>query len=77
MAWFRRRRGRHERGTPLVATATTVPAYAVPVPRLRVELGFRDGSTADLPPGSPQWQALQATAAALTVSLCRPAGRDR
>jgi len=49
---------------PVVAAAAVV---AVPVATgPRVELGFRDGSTAALLPGSPQAKALEEIASALT-----------
>jgi hypothetical protein len=65
---FRSRRpGKHSYG----AAVTAIPAQTVPVavaaPELpRVELGFRDGTTAALAPNSVQAQALRDIASALT-----------
>ena len=42
------------------------PVQAVEITAPRVELGFRDGSTAALAPGSPQALALEEIAATLT-----------
>ena len=55
----------------LLAVAPTVPAAAAlaPTPALpssRVQLGFRDGSTASLEPGSEQAVALEVLAGHLT-----------
>lgn len=78
----RRRRGRHEalalRGTvvaplpsapppweALPAAVPQQPPYGGPGP-VRVELGFRDGSTAALAPESAQARALLALADVLT-----------
>jgi hypothetical protein len=75
MRLFRRRRGRHELGgavrdLPVGALGwPPVPAFAaVPEPShpSRVELGFRDGSTAALDPSSAQARALLAVAQVLT-----------
>ena len=72
MAWFRRRVGRHQLGAavtalPSAAARTAMPtAYVESFPTPRIELGFRDGSTALLLPGSAQSVALQAIASALT-----------
>jgi hypothetical protein len=71
---FRRRRGRHELGAavrelpvgalgwPAVAAFQAGPE-ALPTPR--VELGFRDGTTAELAPDSPPARALLAVAQVL------------
>ena len=70
---FRRRRGKHELGAavtsiPSLPVAPVVPAVharlAPPAPR--VELGFRDGSTAALSPESAQAKALTEIASVLT-----------
>lgn len=68
---FRRKLGRHELGAAVTAipslAVTPLPAYEVPVtPGPRVELGFRDGSTAALAPGSAQARALTEIASVLT-----------
>ena len=69
---FRRKVGRHELGAAVTAlpslgvTPALRPAYEVPVAAgPRVELGFRDGSTAELVPGSAQARALTALASVL------------
>jgi hypothetical protein len=71
--FHRRRRGRHELGSavrdiphavPPVVVHPPMPAQRVDGPR--VELGFRDGSTAALPPDSAQSRALVALADVLT-----------
>jgi len=46
MALWRRQRGRHERGAPPRAVVDAAAPPAVPAPR--VELTFRDGSSASL-----------------------------
>jgi hypothetical protein len=80
MGLFRRKAGRHERGAavpvapaaapepaPLAATVRVeAPYQPVLAPGMRVELGFRDGSTAALAPGSEQAKALTDLASALT-----------
>lgn len=76
MAWFRRRSpGRHALGSavrdiphaaPPVVVHPPMPALRVDDGGTRVELGFRDGTTAALPPDSAQARALSAIAAALT-----------
>ena len=81
MVWpFRRRpSGRHALGAAVTAipSAPPAPAPVAPAPVLpaqpepvvqgpRVELGFRDGTTAALAPGSAQAQALTDLAAVLT-----------
>ncbi|HTL22452.1 MAG TPA: hypothetical protein VL281_00315 [Mycobacteriales bacterium] len=76
MGWFRRRRaGRHALGSAVRDIPHAVPPVVVhpPMPAVRVddagprvELGFRDGSTAALAPGSAQARALTEIAAALT-----------
>ena len=72
MGFFRRRRkGRHELGNAVRAIPHAVPALVVhppmpPAPAPRVELGFRDGSTAALAPDSAQSRALVALADVLT-----------
>lgn len=78
---FRRRpRGRHALGAAVTAIPRVVPVVptAVPPPppppaqvveeppRPRVELGFRDGSTAALAPESAQAKALTDIASVLT-----------
>ena len=74
MGLFRRRRpGRHQLGSavrdiphaaPAVVVHPPMPAQRVDGPR--VELGFRDGSTAALSPESAQSRALVALADVLT-----------
>jgi hypothetical protein len=49
-----------------VAARVDAPYRPVPAPGMRVELGFRDGSTAALAPGSAQAKALTDLASALT-----------
>ena len=75
MGLFRRRRpGRHALGSAVRAIPSAAPAIVVhpPVPAVRmddaprVELGFRDGSTAALAPESAQSRALVALADVLT-----------
>lgn len=72
---FRRKpRGMHALGAAVTAIPSYVPPApapaAVPEPVLevgpRVELGFRDGSTAALAPGSAQAKALTEIASILT-----------
>jgi hypothetical protein len=72
---FRRRRGRHELGgavrdiphaAPPVLVHPPLPAsLPVQADAPRVELGFRDGSTAALAPDSPQSRALVALASVM------------
>jgi len=71
---LRRRRGRHELGAavrdlpvgalgwPPVAAFQALPE---PLPTPRVELGFRDGTTAELAPDSAPARALLAVARVL------------
>ena len=47
---------------PQLAAPAPVPVAAPAPPAPRVELGFRDGSTAALAPDSPQARALRAVA---------------
>jgi hypothetical protein len=67
----RRRRGRHELGSAVRDIPSAPPVVLVhppaPVPEQepRVELGFRDGSTAALAPDSAQARALVALAGVL------------
>ncbi|MCU1624038.1 MAG: hypothetical protein JWL79_2883 [Frankiales bacterium] len=79
---FRRRRvGKHALGAAVTAIPRVVPAVPAAVvpppppppaqvveepPRPRVELGFRDGSTAALAPESAQAKALTDIASVLT-----------
>ena len=72
---FRRRKvGKHALGAAVTSipsarpVAPVVPAapVAAPAPGPRVELGFRDGTTAALAPGSDQAKALTEIASALT-----------
>jgi hypothetical protein len=66
---FRRKpRGRHALGAAVRAIPSGPPASAPAVlpPAPRVELGFRDGTSAALAPGSPQAKALTEIAAILT-----------
>jgi hypothetical protein len=44
---------------PAILPAPPAPPAPPALPALRVELGFRDGTTAVLDPGSQQAQALQ------------------
>jgi hypothetical protein len=68
----RRRKGRHDLGSavrdiPRAAPVIVVhPPMPVQAPAPRVELGFRDGSTAALAPDSAQSRALVALAEVLT-----------
>jgi hypothetical protein len=68
MRWLRRRRpGRHD----AAAVRRVVPAQTSALPPweqtgARVELGFRDGSTAALAPDSAQARALREIASVLT-----------
>lgn len=50
---------------PVPAPAAQAVAEATPAPLPRVELGFRDGTTAALAPGSAQARALTEIATAL------------
>lgn len=62
-------RPRHDAPAPMAAEPVVAAAAVVAVPVAtgpRVELGFRDGSTAALLPGSPQAKALEEIASALT-----------
>ena len=68
---FRRKVGKHALGaavTSIPAARPVAQAAAVvePAPGPRVELGFRDGTTAALAPGSEQAKALTDIASALT-----------
>jgi hypothetical protein len=75
VGWFRRRKpGRHALGSavrdiphavPPVLVHPPMPAVRVDDAGARVELGFRDGSTAALAPDSAQARALTEIAAAL------------
>ena len=77
MGLFRRRRGRHELGGAVRDIPHAPPTVLVhpPLPAAipsqsdapRVELGFRDGSTAALAPDSPQSKALVALASVLVT----------
>ncbi|MCW2498865.1 MAG: hypothetical protein JWN87_541, partial [Frankiales bacterium] len=51
---------------PVAAARVDAPYQPVPARGMRVELGFRDGSTAALAPGSAQAKALTDLASALT-----------
>ena len=81
--WFRRPRGRHALGAavtalPAAPLAVEVTPAAPPAPALpasRVQLGFRDGSTASLDPGSEQAVALEELAGLLTRRT--PVGHTR
>ena len=79
LSFLRRKRGKHDLGAAVTAIPSqpvppVVPAYRpsaalqqlVPVQASRVELGFRDGSTAALAPGSEQALALNDLASVLT-----------
>ncbi len=60
-------RPRYDDPAPVAAIPLPTPAVALTAPTVpRVELGFRDGSTAALLPGSPQAKALEDIAAVLT-----------
>ena len=66
---FRRKAGKHELGAAVTSIPSAVPAAVpaqVPPSGPRVELGFRDGTTAALAPGSAQAQALTEIASVLT-----------
>ena len=77
MRLFRRKRGRHELGSavrdiphaaPPVLVHPPMPAVVpAPAEAPRVELGFRDGSTAALAPDSPQSRALVALASVMVT----------
>lgn len=70
MRLFRRRRGRHDLGSAVRDIPHARPTVLVHPPAQteppRVELGFRDGSTAALAPDSAQSRALVALADVLT-----------
>jgi hypothetical protein len=62
---LRRLRRRPDLGPAVSGLPSAPPAPVVlpsPSPVPRVELGFRDGTTAALPPDSPQARALRAVA---------------
>ncbi len=61
-------RPRHDAPDPVALELVVAAAAVVAVPIAaspRVELGFRDGSTASLVPGSPQAKALEEIASVL------------
>jgi hypothetical protein len=68
MGLFRRKAGRHELGAAVTAipSVPAAPPVDLPAAAPRVELGFRDGTTAALAPGSEQAKALTDIASALT-----------